>query len=299
MSAPALTRPTAPPAPGRTARRTARQRHRHGARARSRSSRSTCSWSCRSSPWPPSCPAVVGLGAVLARRRPGRRLLLPHPARRHRRLPPALHARLVQGRRGRCGSRWRSPARMADPGPGRAVGGRPPPAPRLLRPRRATRTRRGATAPTCARCSRACSTPTWAGCSTAARPTRSATRPTCSRTPPCVGTSRLFVVWAVAQLCPAGAHRRAGHRMSWAGAWSAFFWAGLVRIGAAAPRDLVDQLGLPRRRQPAVRLPRPGDQLLAAGDPQRRASRGTTCTTPTRPAPGTACCAARSTSAPG
>ena len=37
-------------------------------------------------------------------------------------------------------------------------------------------------------------------------------------------------------------------------------------------------------------------ELLAAGDPRASASPGTTCTTPTRPAPGTACCAARSTS---
>jgi hypothetical protein len=40
--------------------------------------------------------------------------------------------------------------------------------------------------------------------------------------------------------------------------------------GIAAPRDLVDQLGLPRRRQPALHRPRQGDQLLAAGDPERR-----------------------------
>ena len=43
---------------------------------------------------------------------------------------------------------------------------------------------------------------------------------------------------------------------SWQGALSAFFWAGLVRIGAAAPRHLVDQLGLPRRRRAPVRHPR-------------------------------------------
>ena len=57
---------------------------------------------------------------------------------------------------------------------------------------------------------------------------------------------------------------------------------------AAAPRDLVDQLDLPRDRRPAVRLPRQVRQRVVAGDPVGAASPGTTCTTPTRPAPGTA-----------
>ena len=64
---------------------------------------------------------------------------------------------------------------------------------------------------------------------------------------------------------------------------------------AAAPRDVVGQLGLPRRRHRPVL---PGRDratnfwplaILSVGES------GTTCTTPTRPAPGTACSAARST----
>ena len=76
---------------------------------------------------------------------------------------------------------------------------------------------------------RACSTPTWAGCSTAARPTPSATPPTCSRTRGLVVTSRMFVVWAFLSLALPGV---IGGLVtgSWAGAWSAFFWAGLVRV---------------------------------------------------------------------
>ena len=62
-------------------------------------------------------PGGVGVGPVLARRRPRRRLLLPHAARRDGRLPPVLHARLVQGESARCGSPSPSPARMAIQGP--------------------------------------------------------------------------------------------------------------------------------------------------------------------------------------
>ena len=244
-------------------------------------------------------PRRLGLGAVLARRRPRRRLLLPHAARGHRRLPPATSPTARSRRSGRCGWRWprsaawRSRARSSSGSPTTA-GTTPSPT------ARATRTRRGATATTPARWSRACSTPTWAGCSTAARPTPSATPPTCSRTAACVVTSRLFGVWAflsfaLPPLIGGLVTQQLGRRL-------VGVLLGRPRPGrAAAPRDLVDQLRLPRRRQPARSSPpaatgRPTSGRWRSSAP---ASRGTTCTTPTRPAPGTACCAGRSTSAPG
>ena len=74
---------------------------------------------------------------------------------------------------------------------------------------------------------------------------------------------------------------------SWWGALTAFFWAGLVRIARPAPRHLVGELGVPHDRRAAVRGPGPVGELLAAGDPAAWGSPGTTCTTPTRPGPGT------------
>ena len=61
------------------------------------------------------------------------------------------------------------------------------------------------------------------------RPTPSATRPTCSRTPPCVAPAGCSSSGrSSASPCP----RVIGGLVtgSWAGAWSAFFWAGLVRV---------------------------------------------------------------------
>ena len=52
---------------------------------------------------------------------------------------------------------------------------------------------------------------------------------------------------------------------SWQGAVTAFFWASLVRVGAAPPRHLVDQLDLPRPGPAPVRQPRPLRQRLVAG----------------------------------
>src|SRR5215213_5409692 len=78
-------------------------------------------------------PRRLGLGAVVDRCDPLRRLLLPDAAGRHRRLPPALHPWLVQGEHGaarRAGRR----RRHGHPGPRRPVGRRPPSAPRVRRP---------------------------------------------------------------------------------------------------------------------------------------------------------------------
>ena len=76
---------------------------------------------------------------------------------------------------------------------------------------------------------RACSTRTSAGCSTAGRPTPTATRPTWSRTRAVRRTSRLFILWAFLSFALPTV---IGGLVtgSWAGAWSAFFWAGLVRV---------------------------------------------------------------------
>ena len=83
----------------------------------------------------------------------------------HGRLPPAVHAPLVQDRQGRA----RDPRRArlgGDRGAGHLLGRRPPQAPRVLRPGRAIRTRRTSTTGTGsrARCA-ACCTRTSAGCS--------------------------------------------------------------------------------------------------------------------------------------
>ena len=69
--------------------------------------------------------------------------------------------------------------------------------------------------------------------------------------------------------------------------------------GAAAPRHLVDQLDLPHARRPAVRAPATSRATCGRWPCSASVSPGTTCTTPTRPAPGTACSAGRSTSRPG
>ena len=63
----------------------------------------------------------------------------------------------------------------------------------------------------------------------------------------------------------------------------------LVRVGAAAPRDLVDQLDLPRDRQAPVQDAATGPATCGGWRSCPAASPGTTCTTPTRPARGTAC----------
>ncbi len=57
---------------------------------------------------------------------------------------------------------------------------------------------------------------------------------------------------------------------SWTGALSAFFWAQPGPDRPAAPRDLVDQLDLPRDRRAPVRRPGQVGELLAAGDPVLR-----------------------------
>ena len=211
MSAPALTRPTAPPAHRGPERRAARQRARAGEGHARAASRSTSSWWCRSWRWPRR-PGRLGLGAVLARRRPRGRLLLPHAARRHGRLPPALHARLVQGepaaarRAGRRRRHGRSRARSSSGWPTTA-GTTPSPT------ARATRTRRGATAPTPAQLAQG----------HVPRPPRLAVRPPADQRRalrprpaqgrrPSVAPAALFIVWAFLSLRPARRHRRAGHR---------------------------------------------------------------------------------------
>ena len=113
-----------------------------------------------------------------------------------------------------------------------------------------------------------------------------------------VRISRQFPLWVARLAARAGRRRRPAHLVL-AGRGDRVL-LGLAGAGlAAAPRDLVDQLDLPHasasgRSSPATSPPTSG------GWPSRRwASRGTTCTTPTRPARGTACCVASSTPRPG
>ena len=116
---------------------------------------------------------------------------------------------------------WRSRARCP-------LGRRPPPAPRVLRPRGrpalavAVRHRRP-------RWPRACGTRTWAGCSTAGQTNAERFAPDLLKDNAVRRTSRLFSLWASSAFAlPAVIGGLV--TMSWAGAWSAFFWAGLVRV---------------------------------------------------------------------
>ena len=194
-------------------------------------------------------------------------LLLLHPARHHRRLPPPLHARLVQGqprplqgRARRRGLAWRSRGRSSSGSPTTA-GTTPSPT------ARATRTRPwryGETVP-------------GAGQGHVPRPhglavrrradqPRSATRPTCSK------DRDLQRIAAPSRCsspprCCCPACSAACWSLGWQGAAHRVL-LGRARAGrAAAPRHLVDQLDLPHARRPAVHEPRPSRQLLVAGDP--------------------------------
>ncbi|MEU7785515.1 acyl-CoA desaturase [Amycolatopsis sp. NPDC049159] len=77
----------------------------------------------------------MGLGPRLDRRRPDGRVLLPDRARGDDRVPPLLHPRRVQGRP-RPADRARRHGQHGDAGAGDRLGRRPPPSPRLRRPRR-------------------------------------------------------------------------------------------------------------------------------------------------------------------
>ena len=158
---------------------------------------------------------------------------------------------------------WRSRARSSSGSPTTA-GTTPSPT------ARATRTRRGATAPTCASLLKGMFHAHLGWLFDRRKTNQERYAPDLLKDGGLVVTSRLFVVWAFLSLAAARRHRRAGHRHL----GRRLVGVLLGRPGArraAAPRDLVDQLGLPRRRQPARSSPaRPGDQLLAAGDPQRR-----------------------------
>ena len=162
----------------------------------------------------------------------------------------------------------------------------------------ATRTPPGGTAPAVRALAKGlCAARTSAGCSTPSRPTQRKFAPDLLADRASAGCHRAFR--------PLGGHRLlapamlgglldAGH---WHGALTAFFWAGLVRIALLhhvtwSINSVCHVVG----RRPFSQ-PGPVAQRLAAGRPRRSASPGTTCTTPTPPAPGTACCAARSTSA--
>ena len=175
-----------------------------------------------------------------------------------------------------------------DRGPGHPLGRRPPPAPRVQRPRGrpalalALRRRHPARWP------RDCGSRTSAGCSTRADQPRAVRARPARRPATSSGSTGCFPLLVAVSLLAARRSLGGLITMSLAGR------ADRVLLGrpgprrAAAPRHLVDQLDLPHDRRAPVRSPRPRAQRLVAGDPARWASPGTTCTTPTRPAPGTA-----------
>ena len=167
---------------------------------RPRCSGSSCSSSCRSWPCSPRS-RWPGVGPGLARPGAARRHLRHDGRRHHRRLPPLLHPRrrsrpsrplrIDAGRRRlatRSRARWTAGSPTTAGTTRSATGGRPALAVAVRRaPRR--------------RCPRACSTPTWAGCSTSSRPRGASTPPTCSRTATCVRISRAFPGWSSAARC--------------------------------------------------------------------------------------------------
>ena len=106
---------------------------------------------------------------------------------------------------------------------------------------------------------------------------------------------RLLV--AVSLLLPAAGRRPGEHVLAGRAHGVLLGLAGPRR--AAAPRHVVDQLDLPRGGRAAVQVPRPVRQRVVAGGAV--AGRVLAQPAPRRPdlRPGTACCAARSTPAPG
>ena len=194
------------------------------------------------------------------------RLLRRGRARHHRRLPPVLHPRLVQGQAlaaGHAGGRRLDGHR----GTGDPLGRRPPQAPRLLRPRGRPALARGATARRSRRWPRACGGRTPAGCSTSSRRRAGQVRPRPDGGPgPAAGRAGLPGRSSPSRCC---CRPSIGGlwSMSWQGALTAFFWASPGPGRPAAPRHLVDQLDLPRHRRAPVPQPRPVGQRLVAGDP--------------------------------
>ena len=228
------------------------------------------------------------------------RLLRGRRARHHRRLPPLLHARLVQGqprplqdRPGGRRQRWRSRARsirwVADHRKHHKFSdqeGDP------HSPWRYGDTRAGADQGPVAR-PHGLAVRRRADPAAAVRP-RPAEGP--RHRPGLPGRSRC----CVARLAAAAGRRSAAwSTWSWQGALTAFFWAQPGPGRPAAPRHLVDQLDLPRRSASGRSRAATSPATSGGWRSCRWASPGTTCTTPTRPAPGTACSAARSTPAPG
>ncbi len=87
--------------------------------------------------------------------------------------------------------------------------------------------------------------------------------------PDLVWIDRYFPAWVAVSLLLAGPARRIDHDVV-DGRPDRLLLGLAGARGAAAPRDLVDQLDLPRDRQAAVRRPRQERELLAAGDPELR-----------------------------
>ena len=202
-------------------------------------------------------PAVWGWGLSWLDVADGRGLLLLHAARGDGRLPPVLHPWLVQGRppvepRARRDRRGWLQGRSSSGSPTTA-GTTPSATARATRPWRDCATTPG-------HWSRACSTRTWLfdrRQANAARYAPDLLKDKGLRRQPDVQRFWAFLSFALPPLIGGLVTH------SWMGAtWSAFLWAAWC---ASPSSTMVDQLGLPRRRQPASPGPRPRDQLLAAG----------------------------------
>ena len=260
----------------------AEDRRRAGGAARSSSS-------CRSSPCSPPIPVAWGWVARLARRRDRRRDVRRDRARHHGRLPPLLHPRVVQGQRGRCKIALAIAGSLAIEGP----------VIRWVADHRKHHKfsdregdphspwRYGETVPALIK-GLWYAHMGWLFDAEQTTPRRVRPRPAQGprHRPDLAAVPGARA--AVSLLAPAAARRPADHVVAGRADRVLLGLAGPGR--PAAPRHLVDQLDLPRDRRAPVQAAATSPATSGGWRSCRSASPGTTCTTPTRPAPGTACC---------
>ena len=236
--------------------------------------------------------AGLGLGSELARCRPGGRFYFLscfgvtvgfHRYFTHR----AFKAN--RGLRDRAGDRRAAWPCRATSSPGSPITAATTPSPT----RRATRTRPGCSAPPRPRWRAGSGTPTSGWTFNSDRTNAARFAPDLLADPDISRIDRQFPLWTVVSLLAPGAARGPDH-LAWWGALTAFFWAGLVRIACCTTS--------PGRSTRSATWSAPGPGRHATAPPTsgrwpspRWASPGTTCTTPTPPAPDTASPAARST----
>ena len=206
-----------------------------------------------------------------------------------------LHAQVVQAQpagQDRPGDRRLD----GDPGPGRPLGGRPPQAPQVLRPRRRPALARGATATTSPALTKGLFYAHMGWLFDTEQTSQRKYAPDLLKDRDIVRISRQFPLCVVVSLLPPGGRRRAGSTWSWQGARDRV----LLGLAGAGRRCCTTSPGRSTRSAtPSASgrssLARQVRQRLVAGDPLDGRVLAQPAPRATRPAPGTACCAARST----